>query len=1008
MLHGEISPSLNTTVGFSQQNGELAFDAATLEIGLGLKGSLEVNITDGLSAHGSVYGSGTTTIGFPSPHLQGVDLTFGAEVEAEADANWWVFDGKCEAKASIAWSCKWQAGEDQLSCKKQDTSGSGAGCDVTIGLAREENVKRLELRPIQRKYGRWGPYTAVSHPQSAQRMLQAPIGALTVSGLFGATGNGDVNQQLVQNVFPGANPQLVHAGALDLLVWTYQNPTLPLEQSTDIAQDTRLEMSPVLGVDRNGNIVAAWKRVKDQAWAQTVQTLADLDALHKEMEVVYAVFSPNSRTWSPVTQLTDDTAFDTDLHISTDSVGALMLTWIANPGGDFTSTAANPSAIKYAFWTGFSFSAPALAVGGLIGVSRHAADLNGSQGVIVIQRDALAGSTGGDVLDLLSWNGTAWTPRLNYAASGENRQPSVVIDKAGSTHLVWVRDGQLVHSTLQQSKPDVIRDSADSMAFYDTHLLVNPAGNLTLVWQQASDNGDANLFARIFDPVTATWSSDVRLNLLPGKSHGVSGYYTTDGSLHLCYLQTLVERSSQLVTIGGSSVLLENVPMDGRTDIYALSHFLSVDLAVTNSDLRITPAIPAAGAQVGAQLSVHNAGSLPVSFIHANVYAGSTKVGTLASEAPLAAGDSRVLTGQFTYPASGGDVAVVVNEEHAFTELTYENNRAAVQLTNSVPSAKIVASAVIGVAPFSVDFDATGSVDPSGSSLSFNWVFSDGSPAAAGARLTHVFNTPGAYSVALSVRNALGNSSTATALVTVVATDAPTFTADGVVDAASFVSGISPGSIASLFGVRLSTAPDVASAQSFPLPLQLQGTSVTVNGIPAPLLAVVGVLGSEQINFQVPFETAAPGEARIVVSSGGRDSVPIDVPLLPAKPAVFVIGGIGPAIVHGLTGALVTATSPAQAGEVVVIYCTGLGAVTPQVPTGSAAPTTTLSQAVLPFAVTVGGKDAVADFAGLAPTFAGLYQINLEIPADLTGASLPLVIQVSGFSSLPVSLPVAQ
>jgi uncharacterized protein (TIGR03437 family) len=211
-----------------------------------------------------------------------------------------------------------------------------------------------------------------------------------------------------------------------------------------------------------------------------------------------------------------------------------------------------------------------------------------------------------------------------------------------------------------------------------------------------------------------------------------------------------------------------------------------------------------------------------------------------------------------------------------------------------------------------------------------------------------------------------------------------------------------------LFGIRLSTTQGVAAAQSFPLPLQLQGTSVTVNGIPAPLLAVANMAGSEQINFQVPFETAAPGDAQIVVSSGGVESFPVDVPVLPAKPGVFVINGMGPAIVHGSTGALVTASSPALSGEIVVVYCTGLGPVAPVVPTGYAAPITALSQVILPFTGTVGGKDAVVDFAGLAPTFAGLYQVNLEIPSGLTGASVPLMIQVNGSSSLPLSLPIGQ
>jgi uncharacterized protein (TIGR03437 family) len=80
------------------------------------------------------------------------------------------------------------------------------------------------------------------------------------------------------------------------------------------------------------------------------------------------------------------------------------------------------------------------------------------------------------------------------------------------------------------------------------------------------------------------------------------------------------------------------------------------------------------------------------------------------------------------------------------------------------------------------------------------------------------------------------------------------------------------------------------------------------------------------------------------------------------------------------------------------------------VPTGSATPTTTLSQAVLPFAVIVGGEDALAGFAGAGTHLCRtlLYQINLEIPVDVTVAAVPLVIQVNGFSPVPVSLPLAQ
>jgi uncharacterized protein (TIGR03437 family) len=261
------------------------------------------------------------------------------------------------------------------------------------------------------------------------------------------------------------------------------------------------------------------------------------------------------------------------------------------------------------------------------------------------------------------------------------------------------------------------------------------------------------------------------------------------------------------------------------------------------------------------------------------------------------------------------------------------------------------------------------------------------------------------YPVLLQVTNAQGSSSTAHVAITVVASDAPAIAT--VVDSASLTPGISPGSMALLSGFRLSSASGVANAASYPLPLQLQGTSVKVNGTAAPLFSVVNVQGSEQISFQVPVETAGPGEARIVVSAGGHDSAQADVPVLPAKPGVFTLVGIGPAIMHSSNGTLVTAASPARAGEVVVIYCTGLGAVAPVVPTGNAASRTPLSQVVLPITVTVGGKEAVVDFAGLAPNYVGLYQINVEIPAGVGGASVPVAVEVSGSQSNQVGVAIS-
>ena len=176
-------------------------------------------------------------------------------------------------------------------------------------------------------------------------------------------------------------------------------------------------------------------------------------------------FNPSSRTWRPIVQLTSDAAYHTDLHLSADTSGNLLLTWLSNPGGEYVSTPTDPGLIGYAFWTGSGFSTPGVAESGIIGASRDASALNGFQALIIVQRDAAAANSGNDVLDLISWNGSTWSATPNYAATGENRSPSVLMDNTGLAHFVWVRDNQLVHSTIQQSTPDVIRDAANSIGF---------------------------------------------------------------------------------------------------------------------------------------------------------------------------------------------------------------------------------------------------------------------------------------------------------------------------------------------------------------------------------------------------------------------------------------------------------------------------------------------------------------------------------------------------------------
>jgi uncharacterized protein (TIGR03437 family) len=104
------------------------------------------------------------------------------------------------------------------------------------------------------------------------------------------------------------------------------------------------------------------------------------------------------------------------------------------------------------------------------------------------------------------------------------------------------------------------------------------------------------------------------------------------------------------------------------------------------------------------------------------------------------------------------------------------------------------------------------------------------------------------------------------------------------------------------------------------------------------------------------------------------------------------------AAVDALSGNLVAKANPAKAGKsVIAIYCTGLGPVVNPPATGAAASATELSPTIVPPAVTIGGVPANVLFSGLAPTFVGLYQINVEVPAGVSpGDAVAVAVSMGG------------
>jgi uncharacterized protein (TIGR03437 family) len=220
-----------------------------------------------------------------------------------------------------------------------------------------------------------------------------------------------------------------------------------------------------------------------------------------------------------------------------------------------------------------------------------------------------------------------------------------------------------------------------------------------------------------------------------------------------------------------------------------------------------------------------------------------------------------------------------------------------------------------------------------------------------------------------------------------------------------FVASVAPGTIVSIFGSHL--ADGTATAADTPLPSNLLGTSVTFNGVPAPLFFV----SPEQINAQVPFEVpVGEGTVAVQVQKGPLTSNYQSVPYAESSPGVFTHnqGGVGSAVVlHAESFLPVSILDPARPNDYLAIFATGLGAVQPSIESGSAAPSVEpLARTVGTPLVTIDGIPAEVIYSGLTPGMVGLYQVNIQVPAGIQSGMQTVEINHQGVTSNLSTVPV--
>jgi uncharacterized protein (TIGR03437 family) len=230
-------------------------------------------------------------------------------------------------------------------------------------------------------------------------------------------------------------------------------------------------------------------------------------------------------------------------------------------------------------------------------------------------------------------------------------------------------------------------------------------------------------------------------------------------------------------------------------------------------------------------------------------------------------------------------------------------------------------------------------------------------------------------------------------------------TINAVLTIGSYLPGIQAGAWVSIFGFGLADVADpgvnglATEIANGVLPTVLDGISVTING----KSAFVAFISREQINVQAPDDTAQ-GPVSVVVTNHGAVSTPFMAQLQPAAPALFQLGTTHYAIAtrypdNAIIGnpAVVPGTVAAKRGDILTLWCTGLGPTQPPATAGKVV--TTSAPTASPATVIVGNVGVNVMGAAASSDAVGLYQINIQLPQSIGLGDQPVIATLAGFQS---------
>lgn len=595
----EAEPKISVLVKLKDENGDIAFVKGQAKPGLGIKASIVLDlIKDVMSATGSVGGDVTLILQFPAPYFDAAEIKLLAS--AQIVLYHWAYSGEKSVTARLS---------------PNGLSGALPSAADAVDMATSQDADwTLMARPYldDPDYNLWSGRSVV--PQAER---------------YGPT---DV--ELVQNIYPQANPALaVRAGAgrnETAMVWSYERPGLPQLASQELmyspgsfqrelTDDQVADFHPKLVYLPNGKTMLLWQRLDTSA---PPDFNTDPQGYLSHLQIAAAPFNIDSSA-DPVPQMLTSGSLNYRHQLASTDTGALA-TWIINSSNQILGDSAHPDQIVYARYTldgngeNGSWSTPAPILPSIAGlVDYHLATAGTHAAVVYSQdRDGDMATDSDHELFVTRLEQAGWsTPQQLTTNSVADEAPQLALDTAGSPLLVWRQAGALRYTSggwSAASTPLVLPEAAERS---DYELVRADDGSMALTWQEI-EPGDTRVGYAIFDaqngrwgdarsvatnPVTTTAATTMANNITAALAPTSEIVENSRDRLYLGYQLAAVEPVTRTV----DDITVPNALQLGAQSLHLASVPIGTNLQLLPVDLKVLP-----GSPLQVQAVIRNTGDL--------------------------------------------------------------------------------------------------------------------------------------------------------------------------------------------------------------------------------------------------------------------------------------------------------------------------------------------------------------------------------------------------------------